>query len=185
YGAPPKEVADFNTNDPIIEQLILGRYNPDFFERMELVDDGVDISNLFLLNPAMVYRFTVTKLDYQRFADPRLESVFELLDLKSQLRQMDRAFAIGGTQWILLITKGTDDKPALPDELRQLQAQAYNMTSIPVIVADHRLKIEIITPKQDHTFDRKKWDAIDTRIFARSWGTLLPAGETANDPVKL
>lgn len=38
-----------------------------------------------------------------------MKSIFELLDLKQQLRQMDRAHLIGGSNFIVLMTMGDKD----------------------------------------------------------------------------
>ena len=72
--------------DPIIEQLVVGEYHPNDVEREELQRDGLPTDRLFLLNPRRVFRHTDTRSQYQRFATVRMRSVFELLDLKAQLR---------------------------------------------------------------------------------------------------
>lgn len=171
-------------DDPLIEKVIVQRYEPDWTEARLLQDDGVDISNLFLLNPNNVFRHCLTRPDFQRFSDIRLDSVMELLDMKSQLRQLDRTTLIGGSHFILLITKGSDTHPAQQPEIDALQANAITLASIPVIVGDHRLKVEIITPTQDHTLDRSKADNIDVRLFARAWNTFVPTGADRDDPLK-
>lgn len=182
----PLTITEADLYDPIVERLILGRYEPNLFEQQELLNDGVDdISNLYLLDFTSVSRHTLTRLDYDRFPEVRLESIFGLLDLKSQLQQMDRVHLVGGSHMIILITKGTDDHPAQPEEISALKASATTIASVPLIVGDHRLHVEIITPKLDITLDRDKWDTLDVRIFARAWGTFIPTGDDLGDPTKI
>lgn len=170
--------------DALIDELFLGRYTPDAEEARLLQEDGVDISHLFEFRPGMVFRHCLTRPDYQRFSDVRLESIFELLDLKAQLRQLDRVVLVGGSHFIVLITKGTDQLPAQQPEIDALKAQAFTLATIPVIVGDHRLKVEIITPKVDHTLDRTKWDTLDDGIFARVWSTFKHDVSRTEDPLK-
>lgn len=90
------QVLNGESQDPIIQGLIVAPYTPaNDAERKELVDvlpDGRNgVERLYLMNPQNVFRHTATKPGYQRFANVRMKSVFELLDLKHQLRQMDRS----------------------------------------------------------------------------------------------
>lgn len=174
-----------NVRDPIVESLIVGRYVPDFWEQQQLHEDGVQTDHLFLLNPELVFRHTLTRADYERFAQVRLESVFELLDLKSQLRQMDRSHLLGGINFLIVIRKGTDEHPANQAEISNLRANAAGMMSTPLIVGDHRLQVDIVTPSLDVTLTRSKYDTLDVRLFARAWGTFVPTGADTDDPVKL
>jgi len=50
------------------------------------------------------------------------------------------------------------------------------MAKLPVIFSDHRLNIEIITPKTDFTLDPDKYMVLDNRIAARLLNTLNVAG---------
>lgn len=159
--------------DPIMAQLIHGRYEPDVTERRQLQEEGLPADRLFLLNPRNVWRHTETRPQYQRFANVRMKSVFELLDLKTQLRQMDRAHLLGSTNFIILIKKGTDAQPAKPAEVMNLQAQVRTLARVPVIVGDHRLAIEIVTPKTDKTLEPERYNGIDARITARLYSMFM------------
>ncbi|MGE3468195.1 MAG: hypothetical protein AB7J13_14855, partial [Pyrinomonadaceae bacterium] len=182
-------LAGNNTSDLVVLQMIAGRYNASQAERRHLSDLGVNPEHLFLLNPEMVWRYTDTRPDYERFANVRLRSVFELLDLKQQLRAMDRAHLLGATNFILLVKKGTDDLPAKPAEVAQLAAQVQANSRIPVIVGDHRIEIEIITPKTDNTLKPERYNALDARIEARLFGMFFTgnysAGAKGDDSIKL
>jgi hypothetical protein len=171
--------------DQIIQRLIVGKYEPDFRDRKEIGNLGIDPNRLYIMNPKYVWRLTATKSGWKRFPDIRMESVFEILDLKHQLRQMDRANLIGASNFILLIKKGTDEMPAKPYEIGALQEQVRTISKVPVIVGDHRLSIEIITPKTDNTLDAKRYEGLDIRISGRLYGMFISIGAGRDDSLKL
>lgn len=171
--------------DPLVEQLIERRYEPGEQERLDLQADGVRCENLFLLREKWVFRHTLTRPQWKRFADVRGESWFQLLDMKQLLRQMDRAFLIGGTNFIILITKGTDAHAAEPEEIANLQGMAQVLATIPVLVGDHRLQVQIITPPLDNILNRDKYDTLDVRLAARGYQTFVATGDDNADPLKL
>jgi hypothetical protein len=150
---------------------------------------GVDPENLWLLNEKLVWRHTETRAAYERFANVRMRSVFELLDLKQQLRAADRANLIGATNFIILVKKGSDDLPAKPSEISQLAGQVRQQSRVPVIVGDHRLSVEIITPKNDQTLKPERYNAIDARLEARMFNMFMTgnyaAGTKGDDSIKL
>jgi hypothetical protein len=176
-------------SDPVVTQLMLKPYEPDNAERRLLQEDGCPADRLFLLNPQNVWRHTSTRSQYQRFAPVRMKGIFELLDLKLQLRAMDRAHLIGGTNFIVLIKKGSDQMPAKPAEVDNLQAQVRTLARVPVLVGDHRLSIEIITPKNDHTLQPERYNGLDARITARLFQMFMTgnfaAGAKGDDSLKL
>lgn len=158
--------------DPLMEQFFVGTYEPDPAEKAELTKLGVDVNNLLVLNPGMVWRHTTTKADYERFAPVRMKSIFKLLDLKQQLINADRAMLIGAANYILVVRKGTDDLPAKEPELKNLKENFKFIAKMPVIISDHRLEVEIVAPKQDFTLQGDRYDLIDQRILMRLLGTL-------------
>lgn len=166
------DVESGNVTDAGMLLFFSGKYTPSRAEEEELVRLGVDAKNLLLLNPEMVWRHTVTKPDYQRFADVRIKSLFGLLDMKRQLMNADRAHLVGAANYILLIRKGTDERPAVPEEIEHLKENYKFIAKLPAIIADHRLQIDIIAPKIDLTLQNDKYDLIDTRILMRLLGTL-------------
>lgn len=162
--------------DPTMAQLILGRYHPSEEEKVELSALGVNVENLLELNPTRVWRHTLTRPSYARWADVRLKTTFPILDLKQQLREADRVTLIGAANYILLIKKGLPDEPAHQAEIDNLKRGFDVMAKVPVIVSDHRLEIEIISPKQDHTLQREKHDTLDSRLMSRVLGALTLSG---------
>lgn len=176
--------------DPMIEQLIIGPYEPSREEMKRLAEFGIgSMDRLFLMNPKNVFRHTATRPQYKKMATVRLKSVFELLDMKHQLRQMDRAHLIGGTNFIVLVKKGTDAMPAKPAEIANLQSQVRTVARVPVLVGDHRLEVEIVTPKLDTTLQPDKYNGLDARITARLYQMFMTgnfsAGAKGDDSIKL
>jgi hypothetical protein len=177
--------------DSTIERLLLGRYQPreDELSRLGKMNIGGGVSQLYLLNPGTVWRHTATRSQYKPFADIRMKSVFELLDLKNLLRELDRALLLGATNFIVLIRKGSDKMPAKDEELIGLRNSVQTLSQIPVIVGDHRLEIEIITPKIDMSLQPEKYNTIDARITARLYGMFMTgnfaAGAKGDDSMKL
>lgn len=181
-------------DDFVIRSLVTEKYKPSHAEARELNKltgrSGQNISNrLYLLNSQNVWRITSTRSDYERFADIRMESVFQILDLKHQLHEMDRAALIGTTNSIILVKKGTDDKPAKSAEIQQLASQVKTSSRFPVIVGDHRTEIEIITPKTDKTLAAERYNGIDSRLTSRLYQLLASgnyaSGTATDDSMKL
>ena len=188
-------LADANSSDLVVDQLIQGYYpieDESKRDEYKLISDVTGVSSLtgrtFLLNPRNVWRITATRPSYRRFADVRMESVFELLDLKHLLREMDRATILGSTNAIILVKKGSDDRPAQAAELQQVAAEVKTTSRIPIIVSDHRLEIEIITPKLDY-LSTEKYNGLDSRITSRLYQMLATgnysSGTGSDDSIKL
>lgn len=182
YAADPAEDQVFSSStpgqDPIKDRLILGKYVPTMSERQMLGNLGGDVSaeRLWTLNPANVFRHTLTRSQFNRFASVRMQSIFELLDLKAQQRAGDRAHLLGAANFIILITKGSDALPALPQEIANLQASVRTVAKIPIMVGDHRLHVEIITPNMDNTLKPEKYNLLDGRITARLYNMFVLGG---------
>ena len=181
---------DASGADPIIQRLIVAKYEPDYRDRKELVNIGgggysVDPNRLYVLNPKYVWRTTLTRPDYARFAPVPMRRVFELLDLKRQLKAADRSALIGIAQFIVLITKGTDHHPASQYEINYLQAQASTMGASPVLVGDHRLKVEIITPKTEHIIDEERYGVLNLGIQGTLYGMFTTTHAGRDDSLKL
>lgn len=197
YIASPLESPAFNSilqpqsveTDEVVKRLITERYKPDTVETRELNALGVNTKDLWLLNPTDVFRHTLTRPGYRRISPVRLKTVFELLDLKNQLRQMERAHLLGGTNFIVLITKGSDTHPARQEEIAFLQNQVRTVSRTPILVGDHRLNVEIVTPKLDNTLKAERWNTIDSRITGRLYQMFVlgnySAGASGDDSVSL
>jgi hypothetical protein len=79
-----------------------------------------------------------------------------MLDLKRQLMNADRASLIGAANYILLVRKGTDQRPAQQEEIDNLKENYNFIAKMPVIISDHRLEIDIIAPKIDLTLQSRR-----------------------------
>lgn len=174
-------ILENRTDDTIISTIIQGEFLPDRQERNLIANMGVAMDRLWLLDPTYVWKHTATRPQYRRFADIRLKSIFELLDLKHQLREMDRAYLLGATNFIVLVKKGSDQIPGKPEEIMNLQSQVRTLSRVPVIVGDHRLSIEIITPKTDHTLDPARYGMINNQIAGRLYQTFVTNSSALKD----
>lgn len=150
--------------DPAMERFYAGPYTINPAEAKELADFN---QNLILLDADLVKRHTGTKSDYERWAPVRLKSIFRLIDMKLQLMAADRVALVGAANYILLVKKGDKDMPARTEEIQNLKEGFRTLAKVPVIFSDHRLEIEIITPKTDYTLDSKKYTLLDSNIIMR------------------
>ncbi len=174
-----EEMASVQT-DPVMSQLFLGPYHPDQHEAQQLESEDIAVDKLMLLNPDYVWPHTLTKSPFERWTRVRMRSIFPLLDLKHQLREMDRAFLLGGINFIVLVTRGTDAIPTTKTEVDNTATQVRGQSRSPIIVSDHRINIEIITPDIDHVLNEKKWDVLDQRLLMRLWGMFTMPNDTGN-----
>jgi len=156
--------------DAVMAGLFKGVYTPTREEEVWLGKLGIDPRRLIEFNPDRVWRHTRTKAAYQPFADLRMKAVFRLLDLKQQLLESDRVMLVGAANYLLLVKKGSVDQPAAQSEVDNLKEGFNVLAKLPVIVSDHRLTIEIISPKLDTTLIADKYNTLDSRILARLFG---------------
>lgn len=163
--------------DQVVSQLFVEKFVPGEKEKRDLSKEGIDPDRLIMLNPDMVWRHSLTKGTYERWARIRMKSVFPLLDLKAQLRSMDRSYLRAGMNFIVLVTRGTDQLPASRTEVENATYMMRTQSRSPVIVTDHRIRIEIITPDMTNVMDDRKWMVLDERLLMRLWGMFqLPSG---------
>lgn len=156
--------------DATMSEIVAGP--PDLDPSDPQIPRGVDYSRLLPLRADRVWRHCATKSDYQRFPDLRIRSIFPLLDLKQQLISADRAALVGNARLMVLLRKGTDDLPAMPQELKNLKDSAETIATLPVLVGDHRLTVDIVAPPMDMTLVSEKYDTVDRRILASLLGSL-------------
>jgi len=167
--------ADGAFSDAVLEAFITGAVTVDKVEATYLQSIGIDPKRLLGLNPALVFRICRTKVSYERWPAIRLKSAFPLLDLKQQLMEADRVSLVGSANYLLLVRQGSKEEPAQQEELDNLNENFKVVAKLPVIVGDHRLQIDIITPNQDNTLKSEKYDTLDRRILSRTMGALTIA----------
>jgi hypothetical protein len=159
--------------DGTVLQLIEGKYNPTPQDKAACAELDIDSSRLWLFKENAVFRHTLTRAHYERFAPVRLKSVLGILEMKEHLRASDRASLIGNTNFIVVITKGTDKLPGKPAEIANLQEQARVIARLPVLVGDHRLKV-------DNTLTESRWQVLDSRLVHRALQTFMPIVQGGN-----
>jgi hypothetical protein len=137
----PARKAKMRSDEPVIAAM--------FTEQVEVPWDDQDMftsgKKLYKLNPRMVARTTMAKgaVAYPR---PLLTANFALLEAKRLLNIMDYALLQGGTNYIVIAKQGSDQLPAQQPEIDNLTDQVRLASRTGVLVGDHRLSIEIITP---------------------------------------
>lgn len=174
-----------DNEDRLTRALFLRRYQPSKSEEKKLQKEDIETDRLVLLNPEFVFRHTLTKAPFERWANLRMKSLFPLLDLKHQLREMDRAWLLGGINFVVLVTRGTDDRPAGVAEVTETAAMVRAQSKSPIIVTDHRINIEIITPDVTHILNDEKWKVLDERILMKMWGTFQIPSEVGGRETSL
>lgn len=166
--------------DPVVMQLVERKYSPSAQDKAACADLGVDSSRLWLLQEGTVFRHTLTRAQYERFAAIRLKPALELIELKAHQRASDRAALIGNTNFIVVITKGSDRLPASPPEIENLKEQARVIARLPVLVGDHRLEVKIVAPPLDHTLQESRWQVLDARLVFIALRSFMPIVQGGN-----
>lgn len=166
--------------DGMVLQLVERKYQPTPADIAECAQLGVDHNRLWLLKADAVFRHHLTKAQYERFAPVRLKQVLPILEMKEHLRNADRAALIGATNFIIVITKGTDKHPARAQEIQNLQEQSRIIARLPVLVGDHRLNVSIVAPPLDNTLIESRWQVLDSRLVFRALNTFSPVVQGGN-----
>lgn len=160
--------------DDQVLRLMERKYVPSKSEAQYLESLGINPQRLWLFKQDAVFRHTLTKASYERFCPVRLKSVLPILDMKNHLRASDRASLVGNTNFIVVIKKGTDKLPAKAAEIANLQEQAKVVARMPILVGDHRLSVEIVSPLLDNTLIESRWEVLDSRLVFKALGTFQP-----------
>jgi hypothetical protein len=169
-------------SDPLMTSFFSGPYEVrEPMESVRLGQWGAQATQLLEMKPGWVFRHAPLRPDYEPFGPLPLRSAFAALDIKRQLMMSDRAALVGAANYILLIRKGTDQVPAKPEEMAKLQENYQFLAKVPVIIADHRLMIDIIAPKQDFVLERDKYDVVDERILNRMLRSFATPGKANNN----
>jgi hypothetical protein len=141
---PPARKAELRREDPVSAALFIGV--ADYVETGTLFASAT--AKAYLLNPKMAARTTAAKGAWAH-PRPRLTRNFALLEAKRLLNLMDHALLQGGVNFIIVAKKGNDARPAKPAEVKNLGEVVRRASRSGVIVGDHRLSFEVITPNLD------------------------------------
>jgi hypothetical protein len=118
---------------------------------------------VYRLNPRMVARTTMPKGEAPH-PRPLMTRDFALLEAKRLLNLMDHALLQGGMNFIVVAKKGTDERPALPEEVTNLNEVVRRASRSGVIVGDHRLSFEVLTPSLDAMLAKEKRRILGRKI---------------------
>lgn len=159
-GTSPARRAAMRRQDPVAAALYL--------EEVEVENDQTLIGatmKVYRLNPRMAFRTSMPK-GKEDHARPLLTRDFALLEAKRLLNIMDYALLQGGSNYIVVAKKGTDERPALPEEVTNLTDVVRRASRTGVLVGDHRLSFEILTPNMDGLLNEKKRRLISRKLSA-------------------
>lgn len=118
---------------------------------------------VFRLNPTSVARTTLPKGSWPH-PRPLMTRNFPLLEAKRLLNLMDYALLEGGSNFLVVAKKGSDLRPALPVEIENLQGTIRRAARSGVLVGDHRLSIEIITPDMTELLNPEKRKMLGAKL---------------------
>lgn len=136
-------------------------------EQSRLARMGVDVQNLVRLREDQVFRIREVNNSYDRFGEVALRTVFPMLSLKGELMKSDSVGLRGTANYILLVKQGSDERPAAQAEIDALRENFRSLARVPIVVSDHRLSVEILTPNVQYTLDPKRYDLLDRRLASR------------------
>lgn len=151
--------AEMRREDPISTTLFV---KPVQVDEQQSFLPGSSFS-AYLMNPQMVHRTSMPK-GFWPYPRPLIASVFSLLEAKRLLNIMDFALLQGAANYIVVAKKGSDQRPALPNEIVQLRELVRHLGRTGVVVGDHRLSFDILTPKLDDLLAAEKRDLISKHI---------------------
>jgi hypothetical protein len=135
-----------------------------FTERIERSsEEHLLTETVYRLNPRMAHRTTMPKGSWS-YPRPLLTRDFALLEAKRLLNIMDYSLLQGGANFIVVAKKGTDERPANNIEVQQLQETVRRASKTGVIVGDHRLSFEIITPNMEWVLNAEKRKMLGRRL---------------------
>lgn len=167
----PAKKNELRQRDPVMAYLLVEQVEVSAEEVHDLTGIG---DTLWRLNPRAVHRTTMPKGSWL-YPRPPLTRNFALLEAKRLLNIMDYALLQGGSNFIVVAKKGTDQRPASDKEVRNLGGVVQRASRTGVIVGDHRLNIEIITPDLKELLSSPKRRLIGRKIA----GALLRVPESA------
>lgn len=139
---------------------------------------------VYTLNPRIVHRTTGPKGAW-KYPRPLLTRNFALLEAKRLLNLMDYALLQGGANFIVVAKKGSDQRPAQPAELNNLKEVVQRASRTGVIVGDHRLTFDVITPKLDELLNAEKRRLIGRKLARGLMRLPELDDESGNEGVRL
>lgn len=159
--------AEMRAEDPVLTVLLTGVAETSQYEQVSLFYSDFETAGygnaLYTLNPKLVHRTTMEKGAW-KYPRPLMTANFALLEAKRLLNIMDYALLQGACNFLVVAKKGTDAKPAMPEEIANLRDVLRRSSSTGLIVGDHRLEIDIITPKLDELLNAEKRGLVGRKL---------------------
>lgn len=158
-GTSPAIKFQMARENPVMAALFTGTTQVPFNDQ-DMFSAG---KMLYTLNPRMVHRTTMPK-GASAYPRPGLTSNFALLEAKRLLNIMDYSLLQGGTNYIVVVRQGSDKLPAQQPELDNLVDQVRHASRTGVLVGDHRLTVDIITPNLTELLNAEKRKLIGRKL---------------------
>lgn len=158
--------AEMRRQDPVLTTLLVEELVVKHEEPSMHYADTLDTtlgSRLYRLNPRMIARSSFAKGAW-KYPRPLLTRNFAMLEAKRLLNLMDYALLQGGANFLVVAKKGSDQRPAMPEEVRNLRDQVARASRTGVIIGDHRLNIDIITPDLGELLNPAKRNLLGRKI---------------------
>lgn len=156
----PAKKGEMRREKPVWASLFIEKVSVGWND-LALLQGGMD---LYRLNPDMAQRVAMpADGDYPR---PPLTSSFALLEAKRLLNLMDFSMLQGGVNFIVVVKKGSDARPAEQDEITNLREVVRKASRTGVIIGDHRLSLEIITPDLTEVLNSSKRELLSRRLVS-------------------
>jgi hypothetical protein len=168
----PARKAELRRQDPVSAVLFTGVVEVDDVDREDFTSFG---TRAYRLNPRMAHRMTAPHDG--NHPRPLMTANFALLEAKRLLNLMDYALLQGGLNFIVVAKKGDKDKPAMQPEIDNLEQTIRRATRTGVIVGDHRLSFEIITPDLKELLNPDKRTLVGRKLAM----TLMRLAEQATE----
>lgn len=178
-GTTPARKAAMAREDPVAATLFIERV------RSEERDDTAlgSWTYAYRLNPRMADRFTAPK-GSNPYPRPLLTANFALIEAKRLLNLMDYALLQGGANYIVIAKKGNDQFRATQPELENLQRVVARASKTGVIVGDHRLNIEVVTPELKELLNAEKRQLLGRKLANLMLGVPEPPDGAGAESMK-
>lgn len=158
----PARKAQMQAEQPVLAAVFTGRIEGQWNDQDSFIAGKI----MYTLNPRMVHRTTMAK-GASAYPRPLLTANFALLEAKRLLNIMDYSLLQGGTNYIVVAKQGSDMLPAKQPEIDNLVNQVRSAGRTGVLVGDHRLDIEIITPELKELLNPEKRNLIGRKLAMR------------------
>lgn len=152
-------LAEMRREDPVSFALFTGPVQMPW----EASDNYTSGQIVYTLNPRMAARTSMPKGAW-KYPRPPLTRNFPLLEAKRLLNIMDHALLAGGANFLVVAKKGSNERPALPAEVANLRDVIKRASQTGVIVGDHRIDIQIITPELKELLNAEKRSMLARRL---------------------